>query len=452
MRERLAALRATHKAERDRDSGLRNTIDSMRLSIADVDELASMCSGPRLRGEALDPEWTRLIESPPPLPRPLEDKLDELEARIEAEDGPKPVRPWWNPILCVSRYEFLNTALYDADDADIVYKFVVAKIQPRVVVFLRCSREHQTAPDLSKLSSNVVEDEYDPLLKVLDYSGDRYLMDTDVNFSDDSRIMVLPGLKFVGDRLVSRHDAVCFEDFLRGVRRPTAAPRDRGDRPDGVKVQRKRDIDAYLLEEFPWLTAKDLDVREAPPGVAREKAADKSDVEDADTDGEPPELYPPVPAEGADDVDDALALLAERRAEWNVDYSELAFFVRILGGKWTKEHCKVFSNAVACFLCKYAAPSCKIYTWQQQRTFHYAKFTGEGAMKLAHAWTQKGDWFFGVWMGQDDDYYTYSDEDLASFVPDDDFLTWSLTLDVESPAFRAVHEYMHTQPSKPVPL
>ena len=200
------------------------------------------------------------------------------------------------------------------------------------------------------------------------------------------------------------------------------------------------------MELFPWL---------APAAI--EKALALEDPEGEEDPPAPVHAGAP-PEEMADDVVDARLedaadrlrdLRDEYAAEDDDDLPELHFYVRILGGKWTVLHKDVDADAATMFARQHAKRWCHLFHWALQKGFAFSAYGQAESVHLAKAWARKGNYFCDIWYAAGAaDEFEYSHEQLASYVEQDTFLDWAVTVDIELPTFERIVQVRTDLPHK----
>ena len=157
--------------------------------------------------------FTRLVDSPVPVPRPVQEEM-ERESRALEEEGD--ARPWWSNLVCFNRDHFEKTALYSSSEEEVAYFFLLAKQSKGPgAVFLEIQRTTLETGPPQRLDDFFDDGAFDPLLKSFAYDMYEYIDEVDLTFPDGDVIYVLPNLKFNDRYLQTRADPICFEDFVR---------------------------------------------------------------------------------------------------------------------------------------------------------------------------------------------------------------------------------------------
>jgi hypothetical protein len=276
-----------------------------------------------------------------------------------------------------------------------------------------------------------------------DYTGYEYVDAIDLNFGEEARLWLLTGVEFnIGSStLVVRSNAVPFETFVLGL--PEPPPRPPQERSSATR-RLPKNVVQELMEEFPWLTEDDIN------GVASEHRHGESQRRGG---GARTGEAMPLPTDAVDAVDahDLAALLIERRDEWDMDFSDMMFYVRNLGGVWTAAHVGEPTDAASAFARQAAKPWCRHFTWPQQKGFYFSVYGVIDANKLARSWAHKANFFFELWIeGGCDWHHQYSIDDAALYVPSIEFTDWAPDVAFDSETFQRIHELVIFKPTNRV--
>ena len=93
-----------------------------------------------------------------------------------------------------------------------------------------------------------------------------------------------------------------------------------------------------------------------------------------------------------------------------------------------------------------------MYSLHGMASFAVSRFSERGATILAREWCAKMEFWFSIWMRQDRWDYTFSDADLASYVPHSDFVEYFVSLDDLSVQMDRASQLSSMAPGKPKPL
>ena len=130
------------------------------------------------------------------------------------------------------------------------------------------------------------------------------------------------------------------------------------------------------------------------------------------------------------------------------------FYVRILGGKWTKKWKGKVADAALGKARTYAKSWCELYNMPKQKAYYYSKYGRIEAHWLAEQYCKRASHFFDLWLEGDDPadgVYMYTDEELNSYQGDLEFVTWVQAED-EGDAYDEgvkLQNLVPTNPAKP---
>ncbi len=115
---------------------------------------------------------------------------------------------------------------------------------------------------------------------------------------------------------------------------------------------------------------------------------------------------------------------------------DAAFHLKILGGRWTKEHIGISADRVAVLARGEAAKIwCGTFQWPRMTSFSFSKYTEAGAVELAREVLRRGNYFFRQWLYSEETDYKYTDSVLAGYQEDLEWVTWMTAQDTESVEF-----------------
>lgn len=251
--------------------------------------------------------------------------------------------------------------------------------------------------------------------------------------------------------------AVPYEDFiaLHPLSRTSGARARKRQRSKPVQDGAK----AALLEEFRWLTPSDFQTSASRPSrrtvprpsvksigeigavTAEEESEEDSAVShEEETVERKDDLKSDDGSDKEDDVDVASDLAALRRA-WNYEEGDsMSFYTRILGGGWTQKHKGVVADGVVGTCRASARLWCSHYGWPRSKTYFFNKYSRAGAHMLAEEYCRRGEYFFNLYVAFDEsggEAFQYSEEDVAGYEDNMDFLNWFLEQPLDSPQFEA---------------
>ena len=100
---------------------------------------------------------------------------------------------------------------------------------------------------------------FDPASRIVALGGCSAIMHDEVRFHGDAPIWMMTGLRFTEDVAKTRQDPVLLEDYLADL--PKIPDRATGGGNHGGPRRRHvpADVARALLDEFPWLSADDID-------------------------------------------------------------------------------------------------------------------------------------------------------------------------------------------------
>ena len=333
---------------------------------------------------------------------------------------------------------FSGCAFYFTEGYEKIYYLLLAKQSPYKAVFLEAIFVPPVLPAFEGLSpAELAAVDVDPMLLTFDISQLTYKMAQDIEFDPEGQVFVLSHLMFVGETLQSRSDPVLLEDVILGLpaQRQQQAPREPRARPPIPPEHR-----AQLLEEFPWLTADDFAQEHGPAGGG----GGDGGAGGGEAPGAPMRLDPKTDEERAAEV---RARLLAVRAEWELDWTDSWFYVKLLGGKWTAEFKRTEADA-ACMLARQGAKYwCTRYKFVKQKSLYFSRYGIESCNMVTREWAHRGEYYFLLWYedGEADDF-VYSAELLESYVPTMEWVEWATRQEIDSDVWSCISEVESARP------
>ena len=395
-----------------------NHITECRFTSGDWEELFEMYQN--VDKDVLQTLQTRPLRAP---------ELFEPDIQREIEENaPKKTRscPDWARPICFNRVLWRMTAVCAGDpEGPIAWLVTHAKQQPYEISFLQLRRQPKVL-DLTDAGEDDGSDfEIFPL---------KYACEESVPMDGSMELFVASGIFFHGERARCHSVFVPWADFIST--HPPAPPRSK---PKEFKPTVASDVRAQLLAEYPYLCEEELDeiLRRPSAGPKAGKKAHGS-AKGKSTGG--------AGADDASDTDDdasdsdgefTVAELEAMRAEWETEaHSVMSFYVRLLGGKWTKKKKGVASDA-SCFFARGGLPKawCKCYSMPKQRAFYFSKWGTIGAHMLSNILVHRCQYFYDIYENQDRDVYHYTEEDIAGCQNSLEFVEWLDSVDIMDDMF-----------------
>ena len=134
------------------------------------------------------------------------------------------------------------------------------------------------------------------------------------------------------------------------------------------------------------------------------------------------------------DVEGRLKAIRERL---DVDCSDLHFYTRVLGGRWTAAHFGKVADGIAGLPCgAFAKLFCRTFKFPRHRSYRFNKYGEVNAVRLATYFCRRASYFCSIWEESDNDDFQFTVEHEALFECDD-FLDWVQAQPLTSPQFTA---------------
>ena len=155
------------------------------------------------------------------------------------------------------------------------------------------------------------------------------------------------------------------------------------------------------MNEFPWLTEEYFNRISG----GRRDCGRRGDLPNDENEGFGSGSDGPGPGfEGVDllDVIDEVIDVAEEvraiREEFHFDAVEMAFYTRVLAGRWTMAHRHVPADAIAGYARgELAKQWCRTYKVPMHKSYAFSVYGNEGANKLAIEYCRRADLFYQIW-------------------------------------------------------
>jgi hypothetical protein len=187
------------------------------------------------------------------------------------------------------------------------------------------------------------------------------------------------------------------------------------------------DVVDKLRKEFPGLTEEDivdLQYDRGPASNTPDLPGENDDFGRADDESSSAASAEEFHIADEDTVADDLRRL---RAVWETEHDvEDGFYVKVLGGSWTKANKGVLADGVAVFARNGLAnvSFCVTFDLPKQRSFAYTLHGMIGAHALVDELCRKSIFFFNMWLFSDDDAFRFTDGMIASYVDSVDFTSF----------------------------
>ena len=149
--------------------------------------------------------------------------------------------------------------------------------------------------------------------------------------------------------------------------------------------------------------------------------------------------------------EEILERLAEERVDDAVDMADVKDFgFRTNGGLWTMENLHKVADGTQGFCRNKLANSwASHFKMPKEPAFGFGPFGRHGAHIMAVQWCKKTQHFFNLFWNSEEDEYVYSEQDLGSFVEDEEWINWACSLDPASHAFDRMVWLRHLRPTNP---
>jgi hypothetical protein len=403
---------------------VRNVLDSIRFT---DEELVRMAAA----WHELDTHWANgeqlvLFDRGRSAPRAPHQEESDLVLDMEAQLFPEiDDCTWWCRYMCRCRDRFIRTAICVWSDCDWrprkIYMPVLLLQSPMKGIFL---------------SADLCEDQ---TIARYSFNDLVFLPCHALPFTDADELWMYKSAFFRNNDIVCSSAPVPFEEFV-AMHPKTDANRSTATRANNNRLH-KTEIDD-LLELFPWLSRDDFcepkEKATCKGGAGGGGGGSIDEVRRMDDDDRE-EHYLSV-----------LDELAEKRGKYDAqDDPDIYgnFYIKILGGKWTKTFIGVAADSVVCIGRSHVRPWCNLFGWPKTRTFTFKTYGELEAVGLAREYARRAHHFFTLYLSSPDvKNWMYSASDLDSYVEGEAFLDFALSIPMESPAFDRVIELRRMLP------
>ena len=427
-----------------------NHMDSLRLGCSDIERMCEMYCSNQFQRLLVD-RMTIDAARPPAVP------TREQQSIIVAEETacaiPEKPRPWWLQMVALNRDRFKDAAFsWGSPRAEVAYFIMYSTLSPYAVTFLRLQRRERVLPAVEALgpAEHLSLDEL--LTTTFTYSTHTFVLDEELLEFDEEDMFAWTDLRFEDDITTTRSLPVAFDVFTARFPRAAAA-RARGPGQGGQRrTDSKMSVRAELLNEFPWLTEEDFNRIRGRRDVGR-----RGDLPDDEHEGSGSGSDGPGSGVEGEDVlafhDEVIDVADEVRAireEFHFDAVDMAFYTRVLAGRWTMAHRHVPADAIAGYARgELVKQWCRTYKVPAQKSFAFSVYGNEAAIKFAIEYCRRANHFYQIWSENfiDDDFFKFTDVQLASYFEELEFLDFAIGLDNDSDAFARVIELRNMRPT-----
>lgn len=445
-----AELQRQRAAEEARADGLVNHSSSCRFRAEDFQQMQAALQSSQFHRKNVVALRRKALE-PPGVPSPGEvASLESMEgAMAEVEQGPI---SQWAHTVCRNRSCFFGCVLLpagDLEDGATAYLFLYAVQSPLQATFLPMLVD--SSPIASQAPSSVAEHLAipDPAYHLLEfsYTPGTYCVERDVPFANDgSDVLVLQDVSLLGGgRAGSDQAPVPFRAFAQ---RLPPNPKNAG---QAAKKAAKSSSTPELLEQYPWLAEYSAPpAKQARVSHSLAKPEVSPEPEGQGVGGEEGEEQSLALELGDEAIEAAWVTLQEKRLQW--DQSGVAegdnFYVIIRGGAWTLRSVgKALDSVMACARSGLPTEWAKQHNMGKSALFALSKYGDESAHMLALEWCRRCEHFFQIWVANDDPEYLYTQDDLASYQEDLEFVTWLCGVDAMSATWERAAKVRKLKPA-----
>jgi hypothetical protein len=410
------AMRSTRLDEERRLESQKCRLANCRFSPADFERMAAMWEDPQFSKQKVAELREKAMSAPVP---PAAHVKQRLEAFIDAPEAQKRPVPVWCNLLCKHRAHFKLCALIFKQGAtEQAFAFLYACQSPMGAAFVPLKQQDIVLPALGSANGEEI------MQAMLDLYACRFVVlwgqhtfHHEIVTDGTTEVFVVPGLVSVGKNTVASHvGRVAFSDFVANLGPDKKEPN------NATPSQAAPRVDTDLLTRYPWLASYIGEERQSVAGGGGSSCGATTEFE-------------PLPPEEEEEI---FAFLEAKRRAWQHEYDlpQENFRTCILGGPWVKAHTGMVAHGVkAAASGALANQWCQLYGMPSMATFAIKKYTLPVATNLALGWCRRLQFLFDIWVGQNEELYTYSHANLEA-------------LPVELAKFKGQDELEESHPAK----
>ncbi len=324
-----------------------NHMDSFRLGFSDIDRMCELSCSKDFQGPLVD---RMNIDAARPPAVPTREQQSITVAEETACAIPEKPRPWWLQMVALNRDRFKDAAFsWGSPRAEGAYFILYSTSSPYAVTSLRLQRRERVLPAVEELGTAERLSLDELLSTTFTYCTHTFVLDEELLEFDEEDMFAWTDLRFEDDIVTTRSSPVEFDVFT--ARFPRAAARARVPGQGGQRrTDFKMDARAELLNEFPWLTEEDfnrISGGRRDCGRRRDLPNDENEESGSGSDGPGPGFEGVDLLAVHDEVIDVAEEVRAIREEFHFDAVEMAFYTRVLAGRWTMAHRHVAADAIA---------------------------------------------------------------------------------------------------------
>jgi hypothetical protein len=375
-----------------------------------------------------------------PRPPSREELLELTSIPLAASEGVLDARqPSWVGSVACHRDVFAETVFQFVDAGRIsTYAFLFAMQRPYLVCFAPLEElEHFVSVHQIVTSDSWDEIQEAALARLFRCDFECVLFGDELPGVPIEQIQVFENVRYTVDsKMVCAVGPVPLQSILDGLPQPAASvgePREATPQPSTTDA---------LLRQFPWLQGhfKQEEKRRRDGGGGGPGPRDEP--------GQDREL---ASAELTDEqLEECFLELEDRRARMEDESVDLANFrVRVLGGPWCLAHLGVPYDAFQGWCTDPSAEAtwAKRYKMGKTSRFGVGVFGDARSVVLANEWASRCQYYWNIFTEQDDDNYTFTENDYAGYKPRLAFLAALPSFDPGSEAHRRALILAQLKPS-----
>ena len=392
-----------HEEELRHSGGVSNASSWCKLTQEQARSLACLFEDSTYSGSQLKELRSRACDAPQAPPDSVQAFFNSVQDTL-----PKKVKvapPLWVKVLCEHREHFQGLCIGPSFDAgEVVYKFLHAVQNPRLVVFQSLKVVSPVMPTLDHDIAEVVESHATCEMEIL--LGE-YKTHAELPFEDDQVIIAISDVTY--------HSALRLRTFAQPTSLDTLLSwyphkhRHSEREPTQKKSKAKSEIPEEQLHAHPWLEqflSRSGSHMTSGHKSAKTSASSHQDPRTLDLDEE--------------QVAAAWGEFRETRDAWaqSLASSSEDFKVSLRGGAWTRQHRGVAADAVmASAATELGRRWTAQYSCQRMASFSILL----DATLMAMEWCRRRQHYCDIWKAQGAADYAYTDDDHFAYKPPTDW-------------------------------
>ena len=363
--------------------------------------------------------------SPLPPDSEVQSTFEDMAHHLPVKEKREP--PLWVKLLCAHRQDFVGLIIgTDLDEGSLVYRFLYAVQNPRLIVFQKLQVLRPAAEQVKRRRAEswaAVADSCPPLRFQVCLGA--YCSNTDLPFQEDEVILAVSNSYFTqGLEVVSFAKIISLQTMLLSYQhRHRHSEHSEGHLPKAPKQVLDADLEAH-----PWLQTFQKS-HSALSSQGRSKSSTRSQPSSATG---PPQVL----SLDEEDIAKIWDELQTTREAWaaNLQPSGDDFVVSLRGGAWTKQHRGIAADAV---LATAAHEEARRFLGalgeSKSASFSIIAYQDKATL-LGQEWCARHQHFYNLWTSRGQST-TFTSDDANAYTASDEWLHFISSLTPADPAY-----------------